>query len=463
MSGRGHDAHDAHDAHDVPDGSTAVARAHRAATRALVPDDQIVQWRQHLHARPELGFEEHETAAFVADTLRALDAFTVREGMGGTGVVADLPGPAGAPIVALRADMDALPIQETADVPFRSQRPGRMHACGHDGHVAMLLGAASALARQAGGPRVGVRLLFQPCEETVGADGRTGAERMVAEGALDGVQRAFALHVDPSLPLGALRLASGPVMACVETFDGTIHGAGGHGARPERSADPVRVLGLTLAALHSIVSRRVSPLDSAVVSVGRVDAGTSANVIPEHVAIQGTLRSFAPEVRDVLRSEVERAFSLAVPLGGSFTLDIRSENPALVNDAGACGTVARAARSLSRDVTIVDGPYGMLGEDFAFIARRVPAAMTMLGCAPSRASELHAPDFDLDERVLPLGAALLFEIVRVAGGDTGPGDTGSGDTGPGDTGSGDTGSGDTRAPRAAPAARGESRKAIGGR
>lgn len=375
------------------------------------PDEPVIRWRRHFHAHPELGFEEHDTAAFVVDQLRELRALTVHEGVAGTGVVADLPGRPGAPVIALRADMDALPIDETTDLPFRSRAPGRMHACGHDGHIAMLLGAAFALATDGSNRGIGVRFLFQPCEETVGLDGRTGAQRMIDEGALEGVSSAFALHLEPSLPVGSLRLASGPVMACTEAFRGRIRGSGGHGARPERSADPVRMLAVTLMALHSIVSRRVSPLDSAVVSVCRITAGSAANVLPGIVDLEGTLRSLTPETRDLLRVEVEQAFSAVSALGGSYSLDIRPENPSLVNDAGACRTVAEAARALWTDVTIVEGPYGMLGEDFAFVAQRVPAAMAMLGCARAVRRELHTADFDLDERALLLGVALLCLIV----------------------------------------------------
>jgi amidohydrolase len=386
-----------------PDGSSATGR--------------VVRWRRELHARPELGFDEHETAAFVVERLGSLGGFTVRAGVAGTGVVADLPGPRGAPVLALRADMDALPIQETTEVPFRSQVPGRMHACGHDGHVAMLLGAAAVLAGAEARPASGVRLLFQPCEESVGDDGRSGAERMVAEGALDGVASAFALHLEPSLPLGTVRLASGPVMASVDTFSGSILGAGGHGARPERTVDPVSMLTSVLSALNSIVSRRVPPFEQAVVSVGRLSAGTSANVIPARVDVDGTLRSFTPDVRDLLRTEVERAFSVARALGGDYSLEVRAENPPLVNDPGAVALLRRAVGGLWPEAPIIDEPYGMLSEDFAFVAQVVPAAMAMLGCAPSRPRELHSPDFDIDERVLGRGVDLLCEAVRLGGRD----------------------------------------------
>jgi amidohydrolase len=388
-------------------------------TRAVTPVDEtrlardVVAWRRHLHAHPELAFEELETAAYAAERLRSFGPYVVREGVAGTGVVADLPGPAGAPVIALRADMDALSVHETADVSFRSRVPGRMHACGHDGHVAMLLGAAAQLARSE--LRVGVRLLFQPSEETVGPDGRSGAQAMIGEGALDAVHSAFALHLEPSLPTGTIRLTTGPAMACLEVFRGTVRGAGGHGARPERTTDPVWMLAPILTALESIVSRRVSALDAAVLSIGRIAGGTTPNVIPSEIEIEGTLRTFTTEVRDLLRRELESALSISRTLGGDFDLEVRAENPVLDNDPAACAVVTEAIARLWPDMKVLAGPYGLLSEDFGFIAQEVPAALAMIGCAPPTGPvELHSPDFDLDERALMHGVELLSAIVRVA-------------------------------------------------
>lgn len=375
----------------------------------------IVGWRRHLHAHPELAFEEHETAAFVAERLRAVGRYEVREAVAGTGVVADLPGRPGAPMVALRADMDALPINENPTRSVRSAHPGRMHACGHDGHMAMLLGAATLLPTLVSPRSAGIRLLFQPSEETVGDDGRSGAQRMVDEGLLDGVRSVHALHLDPTIPVGTARLSSGYTMANVDTFHAVIKGAGGHGARPDATVDPIWMLGPVLGAIQSIVSRRVPPLDPAVLSVCRLEAGSAPNAIPSEVVMEGTIRSFRPEVRAVLREELERAFELSRPLGGDFELRVDMENPAVCNDAGACDELARALMSLWPQFSLLDGPYGTLGEDFAFMAQRVPAAIAMIGCQPPGGpTELHSPDFDIDERALPIGAALLAETARVA-------------------------------------------------
>jgi len=386
------------------------------AARAEDLAGDIVEWRRHLHAHPELAFEEHETAAFVVERLQSVGCYEIHEAVAGTGVVADLPGRTGAPMVALRADMDALPINENPARPFRSVHPGRMHACGHDGHIAMLLGAAMLLPTLVSPASAGVRLLFQPSEETVGADGRSGAQRMVDEGALDGVRSVHALHLDPTIPVGAARLSSGYATAHVDTFHAVIKGAGGHGARPDATIDPIWMLGPVLGAIQSIVSRRVSPLDPAVLSVCRLEAGSALNAIPSEVVVEGTIRSFRPEVRAVLRDELERALALTRPLGGDFELRVETENPGVCNDAGACEELAQAARSLWSEFSFLGGPYGMLGEDFSFMAQRVPAAIAMIGCQPlGRAAELHSPDFDIDERALPIGAALLAATARIAG------------------------------------------------
>ena len=370
-------------------------------------------WRRHLHTHPELAFEERETAAFVADQLHRLGRYDIHEGVAGTGIMADLAGRPGAPLVALRADMDALPIEESQSHELRSVHPGRMHACGHDGHVAMLLGAAALLAEVTGPQDAGVRLLFQPSEETVGPDGRSGAQRMLDEGVLDGVGSVHAIHLDPSMPVGTARLSSGSAMAGVDTFRGVIKGTGGHGGRPEASVDPIWMLGPVLGVLQSIVSRRVPPLETAVLSVCRLAAGSAANAIPPEVLVEGTIRSFRPEVRNALRVELERAFALTRPLGGDYDLDVRSENPPVLNDPGACAEMAGALMALWPTFTLHDGPYGTLGEDFAFMAERVPAALAMLGCAPpSGPTELHSPDFAIDEGALPLGAAWLAETAH---------------------------------------------------
>lgn len=384
-----------------------------SAAQAL--QEEMRAWRRHLHARPELAFEEHETSDFIAAELERLGILQVRRGVGGTGVVADLRSGAG-PTVALRADMDALPIEESNSFAFRSRRPGRMHACGHDAHMAMLLGAAGIIQEMfaAGSLAGGVRLIFQPAEEAADAHGRTGAARMLEEGVLEGVDLALALHVNPAEPTGVVQLADGYAMASVDTFEGVIVGRGGHGGYPEQAIDPIWLLAPVLLALHGIVSRRVSPLDTAVVTVGKVMGGSATNVIPDEVVLEGTMRAYDPQTRALLESEVGRAFSLVHSLGGDYRLRVRHESPALRNAPEVNRLFVGALSALQPPVRVQWAPFGMGGEDFAFMAAAVPAAMAFLGCCPAdRApSGLHRPDFDLDERCLPIGAALLAESVR---------------------------------------------------
>lgn len=383
------------------------------AAQAL--QEELRAWRRHLHARPELAFEEHETSAFVAAELQRLGFLQVRRGVGGTGVVADLRHGAG-PTIALRADMDALPIDERNRFAFRSQTPGRMHACGHDAHTAMLLGAAGILQPlfAQGSLAGGVRLIFQPAEEAADAQGRTGAARMLEEGVLEGVDLAMALHVHPHAPTGVVQLADGYAMASVDTFEAVIVGRGGHGGYPEQSVDPIWLLAPVLVALHGIVSRRVSPLETAVVTVGKVTGGRATNVIPDEVTLEGTMRAYEPRTRALLEAEVERALSLVRSLGGDYRLRVRHESPALRNDPEVNRLFVQALSALGGPTRVQWAPFGMGGEDFAFIAGAVPAAMAFLGCSPPdrTPSGLHTPDFDLDERCLPIGAALLAESVR---------------------------------------------------
>ncbi len=384
-----------------------LARKLRSRSAELEP--QLIAWRRHLHSIPELAFQERETAAFIASTLSEIGCYEVREHIGGTGVVADLQVGVG-PRILLRADMDALPIMETGTDVWASRNEGVMHACGHDGHVAMLLGAARLLADlvKEGHDGINVRLLFQPAEEAAGSDGVTGALRTIHDGVLAGVDGALALHVEPAQELGVIRLGSGYVMASVDTFTGVIRGVGGHAARPEETVDPFWLLAPVLSAIQGIVARRISPLDSAVVSLCHVVGGEVDNVIPGEVTLEGTMRSFKPEVRERLYFELEAAFALARSLGGEVDLDIRAESPPLYNDEGARARLLNSIKCLKIGSQILDGPYGLMGEDFAEFAARVPSVMVMLGCAPEGgACRLHSPEFEIDERVLERGASLL--------------------------------------------------------
>ncbi|MEX6428760.1 MAG: M20 metallopeptidase family protein [Ferrimicrobium sp.] len=384
-----------------------LARRLRTRSAELVP--QLIEWRRYLHTIPELAFEEYETAAFIVARLSEMGGFVIREQVGGTGVVADLQ-VGQAPKILLRADMDALPVTEVNEENWASRNLGLMHACGHDAHMAMLLGAARLLSElvNEGYDDLNVRLLFQPAEEAAGPDGVSGALRTIEDGALADVDASLAMHVEPAHELGVVRLGSGYVMASVDTFTGVIRGVGGHAARPEETVDPFWLLTPVLSAIQGIVGRRISPLESAVVSLCHVMGGDIGNVIPSDVMLEGTMRSFRPEVRERLYQELEAAFDLARDLGGEVDLDIRAESPPLYNDEGVRAKLLTAIASLELGDQILDGPYGLMGEDFAEFAARVPSAMVMLGCAPEvGAASLHSPTFGIDERVLERGAALL--------------------------------------------------------
>lgn len=396
-------------------GADVLAATIRERAMALLP--RLIEWRRHLHSIPELAFHEIETAAFIAARLREIGAFEVREEVGGTGVVADLQ-TGGGPRILLRADMDALPIAETSTETWASRTDGVMHACGHDGHVAMLLGAAYVIAELAheGWGDVNVRLLFQPAEECTDSDGVTGSLRTIQDGALSGIDAALALHVEPGQDLGVVLLGSGYVMGSVDTFTGVIRGVGGHAARPEDAVDPFWLLAPVLTCIQSITARRISPLESGVVSLCHVVGGDVDNVIPNDVVLEGTLRSFKPEVRTQLAKELEAAFSVARSLGGQVELEIRAESPALYNDERVRASLLASISSLEIGSQIRDGPYGLLGEDFAEFAQRVPSTMVMLGCAQKTgACNLHSTDFGFDERVLERGAALLAHGALTVG------------------------------------------------
>jgi amidohydrolase len=376
--------------------------------------DELVRLRRDIHRHPELAFQEVRTAALVADTLREIGGISIRTGVGKTGVVGDL-GTGDGPTIAIRADMDALPILEANDAAYCSETPGNMHACGHDGHTAMLLGVAHLLKQEfaAGGLRGNVRFLFQPAEEDEGGEAMSGAPMMIRDGALDGVDAVIALHVDSMQPLGKVTMRDSWDSAAADQFKAWIAGRGGHGAYPHETVDPIWLLGPVLEALHGIVARRVNPIQSAVVTVGQVHAGTTSNVIPPEVFLHGTLRSYNADVRELLIAEVERAFGVARALGGDYRLEIKRGYPAGRNSPVVSGWLARAAADLIGPGALDPTPPRMGAEDFAYMSAKVPGAMFHLGAAVGDKPRAHHTDvFDIDERCLPTGAAILAETAR---------------------------------------------------
>jgi amidohydrolase len=384
--------------------------------RAQEMSDQLIKWRRKIHANPELSYQEYETSKFIADTLRTISGMTVEEGVGyRTAVVGTLSSGEG-PVIAIRADIDALPIVEENDHGFCSNNKGVMHACGHDAHTSILLGVAHLLAEQFQTLEIKgtVKFLFQPAEESTDENGLTGAVHMIRAGVLDGVDCVLALHMSPENPVGEVQVNAGYSMANVDVFDAIIYGTGGHGAYPHLGTDPVWMLGPVLQALHGIVSRKVSPLESAVVSVGQVHAGSASNIIPSEVYVQGTMRSYDPQVREQLISEVEKALSIVDILGGSYKYSVVRGEPALKNDPTVNEWIKKTIQELYPACQLIQTPFGLGGEDFAHMAQRVPSAMFFLGCAlPDGVKrDLHTPIFDIDERCLPMGAAIMAETAR---------------------------------------------------
>jgi amidohydrolase len=376
---------------------------------------ELTRIRREIHRNPELGFQEVHTAALVADTLNEIGVIDVKTGVGFTGVVGDMGNNDG-PTIAIRADMDALPIHEENDVPYRSQRDGIMHACGHDAHTAMLLGAAQLLRQDMmqNDWQGNVRLLFQPSEEAFDENGVSGATAMINDGALEGVDAVIALHVWSESPAGEVFLHDGMSLASVDTFDAWIYGDGGHGAYPHTGSDPLAMLVPILGAIYAIPSRRINPLSPAVVSVGQVRGGNIHNVIPNEVMLKGTIRAFDDEVRAKLWFEIERALKLSEELGGSYELSITKGYPALQNQPQINQWLRDVAIDLTGRSSVQDEPFGMGAEDFAYMARLKKGAMFMLGAAIDDGIERnhHTAIFDIDERVLPLGAAILAETAR---------------------------------------------------
>ncbi len=373
---------------------------------------EIVGWRRALHRRPELGFEERETAALVERALRGM-GLEPRTGVARTGVVAVLRAPSpGGPAVLLRADMDGLPVQEVEGREYGSEIPGRMHACGHDGHTAMLLGAAALLASRRTALARDVVLCFQPGEEGFG-----GAREMVAAGILaeHGVGEAYALHLWTPFRAGTIQVRSGPTMAAQDEFTATFVGRGGHGALPHHARDPIVAASLGVVALQQVVSRAVDPLAAAVATVGSFHAGSAPNVIPDAATLVGTLRSFQDDVRETLRDRVPRAFDGAASAAGcTLDFELRRGYPAVVNDPACVELARRAARRVVGDEAVIEPPPVAAAEDFAYFLKEVPGAFLFVGAGdPGRGLDAphHSPRFDIDEAVLPRGAELLARIA----------------------------------------------------
>ncbi|MCU0489764.1 MAG: M20 family metallopeptidase [Anaerolineales bacterium] len=373
--------------------------------------DQMIAWRRQIHRHPELGFKEFQTAATVQQALTRL-GIESSAGIAKTGVVGQIFGGPG-PTVALRADMDALPLQETNGSEYDSLTPGVMHACGHDAHTAMLLGAAAILKDLADQEHLpgSVRLIFQPSEEAQDDEGKSGGMRMVEEGALHDVAAVFGLHVNPDKPVGTASTRPGPLLAAADTFKISLHGPGGHAASPHETIDTIALAGLLIQAIHQLISRRLNPLDSGVVTIGTIHGGTVDNIIPERVVLTGTLRSFTQASRQILFRELENAARIVEPLGARVEISIIPGYPPTINDEIATARMTSAAQAILGQASVSLAEPEMGAEDFSFLAQASPGCFLLLGTHDPTWSEpacqLHQPNTRISEAALPYGAAIL--------------------------------------------------------
>lgn len=368
----------------------------------------MTAWRRHLHQYPETGFDCHATAAFVAQKLREFGVDAVHEGIAQSGIVAIIKGQGDGPVIGLRADMDALPILEATGASHASRHPGIMHACGHDGHTAMLLGAARYLAetRNFAGS---VALIFQPAEENYG-----GAQVMIDEGIFDrfDIAQVYALHSAPGTPVGQFYTTPGPIMAAVDTLHIDITGRGGHGAMPHDTCDPVVAAVGIVQAIQTIVSRNHHALDDLVISVTQIHAGTADNIIPETAYINGTVRTFDPAVQAMVMKRLEAIVAgQAASYGVAAALRYEVGYPATVNDPDKTRFAAGVAAEIAGDVDAQAGRV-MGAEDFSFMLQQRPGAYLFIGNGPS--AGLHHPAYDFDDAAAPAGASFLARLVEHA-------------------------------------------------
>ncbi|GJE37595.1 M20 aminoacylase family protein [Methylobacterium persicinum] len=370
----------------------------------------MATWRQTLHAQPELLYDVERTAAFVAERLREFGCDEVVTGIGRTGVVGVVRGRGGRSnrAIGLRADMDALPIQEVRDLPYRSTVLGKMHACGHDGHMAMLLGAAQYLAKSRDFDGSAV-LIFQPAEE-----GGGGGEAMVEDGLMErfGIEAVYGMHNIPGMPVGTFAVRPGPIMASTDRFTITIEGRGGHAALPQNAVDSVLVASHVIIALQSIVSRNLDPLQSAVVSVCALDAGEAFNVLPQCVTMRGTMRTLSQDVRSAVKERIDALVrDVAAAFGATGTVDFGSSYPVTENHPAETEFMADVAEALVGPERVDRAVAPMMtAEDFSYMLGRRPGAYMFIGNGDS--ASLHHPLYDFNDEAAPYGAALWAQLIE---------------------------------------------------
>jgi amidohydrolase len=376
----------------------------------LQPDIQA--WRRDIHEHPELQYDVHRTAGFVAERLREFGCDEVATGLGRTGVVGVIkgrkaPGKSDIRVIGLRADMDALPIEEATQLPYASRTPGKMHACGHDGHTAMLLGAARYLAetRNFAGDAI---VIFQPAEE-----GGAGAAAMIKDGLLDrfAIDQVYGMHNGPGIPIGSFAIRPGPIMASTDAVNIHIEGRGGHAARPHISIDSVLVGAQLVTALQSIVSRSVDPLESAVVSICEFHAGNARNVIPQTAELKGTVRTLTPEVRALVEKRLREVVDgVARMTGARIDLDFERGYPVVVNHAAQTDIAIGVAKKVAGEGNVHDMPPLMGGEDFAYMLERRPGAFIF--CGNGDTAGLHHPAYDFNDDAIVYGTSYWIKLVE---------------------------------------------------
>ena len=371
---------------------------------------KLIDLRRDFHRHPELGLKEFNTAKKVEEVLQALSLET-KLFVNGTGVRGFLKGTKPGKTIALRADMDALPIQEETDLPYQSQNKGVMHACGHDAHTAMLLGAAMILSEKKGELKGNVVFIFQPAEE-IGA----GAKAMVEERILEGVDSIFGLHVYSMLPFGTLNYSPGALMAAGDFFDVKITGRGGHGAQPHLTVDPIVIATNAINAIQTIVSREVDPLESAVVSICKMEAGEAYNVIPETATFGGTIRSHKPELREFIPKRVKEILDgVVLGMRGNYEFNLMSKFPATITDEQMTAFVVNVAKEILGEDKISMMKPLMGSEDFSFYLQKIPGTFAFLGVENKEKGIIypqHHPKYNIDEDILPIGAALHAAVAR---------------------------------------------------
>lgn len=373
---------------------------------------EIQAWRRDIHQHPELMYDVHRTAAFVAERLREFGCDEVVTGLGRTGVVGVIKGrkPAGngdVKVIGLRADMDALPIEEATDLPYASKTPGKMHACGHDGHTAMLLGAACYLAetRNFAGDAV---VIFQPAEE-----GGAGAAAMIKDGLMErfGIEQVYGMHNGPGFPVGSFAIRPGPIMAATDAIDIRIEGLGGHAARPHKCIDTVLAGAQLITSLQSIASRTVDPLNSAVISMCEFHAGNARNVIPQVAELKGTVRTLTPETRELVEKRVREVVAGVAQMTGT-KIDLTYERgyPVTVNHATQTAFAARVAKEVAGDTNVHDVPPMMGAEDFAYMLEARPGAFIF--CGNGNTAGLHHPAYNFNDEAIVYGTSYWIKLVE---------------------------------------------------